>query len=204
MNNKNKESQWSLVMKLNLKIMLDTLVVLLCINIFLCAAVFSFTFWQAEEDAVMILNNQTIDETRSNNVFFYLLEPNAKEPEGFKLWSIINKRTPLKNYEVIRDISFNEKYNSFYDKLSKMKYNIFFVDEKTSITLEVGNKIFQYALIFKLLLIFEAILLISGALKNRKKIRRILRPISDMTKMTQKEQTMAPGKRNTVDSSETK
>jgi len=204
MNNKNKESQWSLVMKLNLKIMLDTLVVLLCINIFLCAAVFSFTFWQAEEDAVMILNNQTIDETRSNNVFFYLLEPKAKEPEGFKLWSIINKRTPLKNYEVIRDISFNEKYNSFYDKLSKMKYNIFFVDEKTSITLEVGNKIFQYALIFKLLLIFEAILLISGALKNRKKIRRILRPISDMTQMTQKAQTMAAGTRNTVDSSETK
>ncbi|MBK5261889.1 MAG: hypothetical protein JJE17_04845 [Peptostreptococcaceae bacterium] len=169
MNNKNKESQWSLVMKLNLKIMLNTLVVLISINIFLCAAVFSFTFWQAEEDAVMILNNQTIDETRSNNGFFYLLEPKANEPEGFKLWSIINKGTPLKNYEVIRDINFNEKYDSFYDKLLEMKYSIFFVDEKTRITLEVGNKIFQYALIFKLLLIFEAILLISGALKNRKK-----------------------------------
>ncbi|HZK88021.1 MAG TPA: ATP-binding protein [Anaerovoracaceae bacterium] len=204
MNNKNKESQWSLVMKLNLKIMLNTLVVLISINIFLCAAVFSFTFWQAEEDAVMILNNQTMDETRSNNNFFYLLEPKANKPEGFKLWSIINQGTPLQNHEVLRDISFNEKYDSFYDKFLEMKYSIFFVDEKISITLEVGNKIFQYALIFKLLLIFEAILLISGALKNRKKIRRILRPISDMTQMTKKAQTMAPGARNTVDHSETK
>ena len=204
MNNKNKEFQWSLVMKLNLKILVNTLVVLILVNVFLCGAVFSFTFWQAEEDAVMILNNQTIDETTSNNDFSYLLEPKTSEPEGFKLWSIINKRTPLKNYEVFRDVSFDGKYDSFYDKLLEMKYSIFFVDEKTSITLEAGNKIFQYALIFKLLLIFEAILLVSGALKNRKKIRRILRPISDMTQMTKKAQTMAAGTRNTVDSSETK
>jgi len=204
MMNKNKEFQWSLLMKLNLKILVNTLVVLILVNLFLCGAVFSFTFWQAEEDAVMILNNQTINETRSNNDFFYLLEPKAKEPDGFKLWPIINNRTPLKNHEVLRDVSFNEKYDSFYDKLSEMKYNVFFVDEKTNVTLEVGNKIFQYALIFKLLLIFEVILLISGALKNRKQIRRILRPISDMTQMMKTAQKMAAAGRNPVDSAEMK
>lgn len=204
MNSKNKEFKWSLVMKLNLKILVNTLVVLILVNIFLCGSVFFFIFWQAEEDAFSILNNQTINETRSNNVEGYRIEPKEEDSDGFKLWAIINDRTPLKNYEVLRNISFNEKFDSFYDKLSEMKYNIFFVDKKISIVLEVGNKIFQYALIFKLLLIFEAILLISGALKSRKQIRRILRPISDMTQMTKRAQKMSGDGRNPVDSSEMK
>jgi len=203
-NNNNKEFQWSLLMKLNLKMIQNTLAILILINIFLCATIFSYTLWQAEEDAVLILNNKTSDMVISNNNFHFLIEIKADKPDGFELLNVINKETPLKNHKVLRGISFDKKYNSFFDKLSEMKYSIFFINEETNITFNVGNKILEYAFIFKLLLFFEIILLISGALNNKKKIRRILRPISDMTQMAKKAQKITAGTRKNIDSSEMK
>lgn len=185
-------------MKLNLRMIIGTLEVLIIINILLIGAVFGLTFWQAEEDASILMENkaeinQTLAADWKNNNFGYALEVGVNENVGVKIWPTLHEKTPLKNYEILREVTFGKNDRSFLGKMEAMQYRMGFINEKVTITGELGSRIFQYPSLFLLILILEILIVLDAAFRGRKKIKRILRPISDLTRRTQRAQNLAPG-----------
>ena len=182
--NANKASL-SLVMKLNLHTIFYTLGVLLTINIVLCLAVFSFTLWNAEDNAATLLEEVS---PKNDTIMEYTFEPSGKNPRGEEMWDIIHQVTPLHDYKVLRRLWFDTKIGH---PISSIKYQMVFVDKKVTATYHLGSVLERYLKPFIALLIFEALILIIGIGKGRRRIRKILRPLTDISEQAQNLSTVA-------------
>lgn len=174
------KASFSLVMKLNLHTIAYTFGVLLTVNILLCLAVASFTLWKAEGNTAELLNelspnNQTIME--------YTFEPSGEDPRGAVLWSVLHKETPLKDYRVHRWLWFDPDSDRY--SLSALIYQMGFEEEKVTVTFSVGKVLSEYLFLLYGLLILEALILLTGIIKERRNIRRILRPLTEMSRQAQ-------------------
>lgn len=168
--NTNKSS-FSLAVKLNLHTVLYTFGVLLTVNILLCLAVSSFTLWKAEENASSLMTELS---PKNETIMDFTFEPSAKDPRGIGLWRGIHELTPLKDYQVVRRVWFDTRNGL---PLSALKYQMTFIDEKTSVTYSYGKVLEEYLDPLYALLIIEALLLLAGIVKGRRRVRRILQPL---------------------------
>ena len=174
----NKPS-FSLVMRLNLHTVFYTLKVLLTVNILLCLAVLSFTLWKAEDRAAAIMKELAPDH---GTITEYTFEPSAKNPPGAKLFEPLHEQTPLADFTVLRRIYPDPEYNNF---LPALKYQMTFLEEKVTVTYNLGEVINEYLYILCGLLVLEGLILISGLIKGRRSIRRILLPLTEISRQAQ-------------------
>lgn len=169
----------SLVMKLNLHTIFYTLGVLITINILLCLAVSAYTLWHAEETTAALIEELS---PKNETVMDLTFEPSAKNPQGEKLWNVFHEATPLADHQVLRRIWFDS--DSGY-KLSALEYRMTFVKEDMSVTYHYGKVLEGYRYLLYALLVSEALILLIGINKGRRSIRRILRPLTEMSKQAQ-------------------
>lgn len=186
----NDKIKLSLVMKLNLRMFLNTLGVLISINIFLIIAMFSITMWQAEEDTALLINDNIQDLNLAadlkDKTFDIYTSPTIETENGFYLLGVFHQYTPLKSFEVQRFLTFDRGEHSDKFNLSYLKYKILFLDKKTTVTYALGDTLVRYSFALYLLLIFEALLLLTSIFKGSRNIRKTLRPLSEMTQRAQK------------------
>lgn len=172
------KASFSLVMKLSLHTIAYTFGVLLTVNILLCLAVSSFTLWKAEENAAALLKEAA---PKNETILEYTFEPATEDPRGTELWGILHQVTPLEEYKVLRRVWFDE---GGY-RLSALSYQMTFIKEKVSVTYPYGAVLEEYLRPLYALLIIEALILLLGIGKIRRNIRRILRPLSEISKQAQ-------------------
>jgi Signal transduction histidine kinase len=177
--NANKAS-FSLVVKLNLHTIFYTFGVLLTVNILLGLAILSFTLWKAEVNTESLLAELAPRE--KTTIMDYTFEPSGKSLHGFELWNVLNEATPLKDHKVMRRIWFDT--DSGYP-LSALKYQMVFEKEKTTVTYRLGSVVNEYLKLVYAVLILEALILIMGIGKGRRRIRRILQPLADISRQAQ-------------------
>ncbi len=173
------KASFSLAVKLNLHTIFYTFGVLLTVNILLCLAVSSFTLWKAEENTSSLMSELS---PKSETIMDYTFEPSVKNPYGIKLWNNINELTPLNDYRVIRKVWFDTK-NGY--PLSALRYQMTFTDEKTTVTYAFGKVLEEYLYPLYALLIIEALILLTGIFKGRRRVRRILQPLTEMSRQAQ-------------------
>lgn len=177
-NTANKASL-SLVMKLNLHTIFYTLGVLITVNILLCLAVSSFTLWKAEDNAAALMEEFS---PKNETIMDYTFEPSVKNPRGIKLWGIIHQVTPLEDYKVVRRVWFDTEIGH---PISALKYQMAFEKEQVTATYRFGTVLEEYLKPLYALLILEALILLLGIGKGRRNIRRILRPLTEISIQTQ-------------------
>ena len=173
------KASFSLVMKLNLHTIFYTFGVLLTVNIVLCLTVLSFTFWNAERQTAALLEVQS---PQNETILDYNFKPYENDLEGMSLWKAVNKATPLASHDVLRWVWFDS--TSGYP-LHALKYRMVILDEDTVVTFPVGEILENYLKLVYAVLIFEALILLAGIGKGRRRIRRILRPLTDITRQAQ-------------------
>lgn len=173
------KASFSLVMRLNLHTIFYTLKVLLTVDILLCLAVLSFTFWKAEDRAGDIMKEIIPDH---GTIAEYTFEPSFANPEGVELLEPLHELTPLADYKVLRRISLDQNYDKF---LSALKYQMTFLEEKVTVTYDLGKVLNEYLYYLCGLLILEELILILGIIKGRRKLRGILYPLTEMSRQAQ-------------------
>ncbi|HWQ79298.1 MAG TPA: HAMP domain-containing sensor histidine kinase [Anaerovoracaceae bacterium] len=180
--NTNRAS-FSLVMKLNLHTIFYTFGVLLTVNILLCLAVLSFTLWKAEDNAASLMEGLSPkDETVIMDYSFQPYKPSAKEPLWIALWDVIHEKTPLADYKVLRRVWLDTE-NGYH--LSELIYQMTFEEQDMTVTYRLGSVLEEYLYPLYGLLILEGLILISGIGKGRRRVRRILRPLTEMSRQAQ-------------------
>lgn len=184
--NSNRTS-FSLVMRLNFHTIIYTFGVLLTVNILLCLAVFSFTLWNAESNAAVLMEELS---PKNGTVLDYSFKPTGKNPRGIELLGVIHNETPLQDYKVLRRIWFDSEIGH---PLSALTYQMVFVKEKETVTYRMGSVLESYVYPFYALLILELLILLTGIGKGRRRIRKILRPLSDITKQAKNLSSSASG-----------
>ena len=167
----------SLVRKLNFHAVFYTFGVLIIVNMLLCLAVFSFTLWKAEGTA-----DTLAQEPHDETIMDYNVVTSPKESRGFELWGVFHQATPLRDHHVLRRIWFDAKSGH---PLPSLKYQMNFLDEKLSVTYRLGAVLQEYLYPFYGLLVLEALILIAGARREKRRIRRTLRPLTEMSRQAQ-------------------
>ncbi len=177
--NKISKANMSLVMKLNLHATLRTLGVFIILNCVLTITILGFTLWDIEKEGILLYQQ----ENPSNKTLMsYQFVQQHYGNQGIRIWSGLNRFTPLSNHQVSRYFGFDiEKKHS----ISSLYYRLDLYDESTSIIYPIGDKFMQYRYPAYGLLLVELLLLVRGARKGRKRIRRILKPLTEMAKQAQ-------------------
>ncbi len=176
-------ASFSLVMRLNLHTIFYTFGVLLTLDILLCLAVFSFTLWKAEDNMASLMEGLSPkDETVIMDYTFEPFDPSEPEPRGIELWDYLHEKTPLADYKVLRSVWLNTE-DGYH--LSSLNYRMTFEEQDMAVTYHIGSALEEYLYPLYGLLILEALILISGIGKGRRKIRRILRPLTEMSRQAQ-------------------
>lgn len=175
---KTNKSSFSLVMKLHLHTVFYTIGVLLIINIALCLSIIVFTIWKAEDNTAILLKDLS---PQNQTILDYSFEPTQNQ-DGILIPNSIHKYTPISEYNVKRWLWFDSKSGH---PLSSMKYCLILVDEGITITCNIGSAFTDYRKPFLILLALEVLLLIWGMRRNRRKIRQILRPLTEMSRQAQ-------------------
>ncbi len=181
------KASFSLAVKLNIHTILYALGVLLTVNILLCIFVFSFTLWKAESSTAAMLEEL---DPKYESILDFTFESAAEYPNGVRLLDAIHKKTPLEDYEVARWLWFESDSGETSAKgsryhISKLKYRMIIEDEKIAVTYHLGNVLKEYLTPFYALLILEVLILLNGIGKGRKRIRRILSPLTEISRQAQ-------------------
>jgi signal transduction histidine kinase len=108
----------------------------------------------------------------------YVLQPPANPGEGVSLPAFFHDLSPLDDYQVTRRLAFGEKGS----RLRDMAYTVSFEGPGFSIRYQVGRDLLAWAWPLVVLLVLEALMLLSEAGKARRSVRRILRPITEMSR----------------------
>jgi signal transduction histidine kinase len=169
----------SLVMKLNLHTIFYTLGVLITVNIMLCLAVSAYTLWNAENTTAALIDELS---PKNETVMGLTFEPSADHAQGKKLWGILHEVTPLAEHQVLRRIWFDS--DSGY-QLSALEYRMTFLKKDLTVTYHYGKVLEGYLHLLYAFLIIEALILLIGIGRGRRSIRRILRPLTEISKQAQ-------------------
>lgn len=175
-------SNFSLAMRLNAHTIFHTLGVLISINIILCLVVFSFTLWKSEESMAALLEGRNLTDKKVMDYEFKAYAVTEGEFRGIALWDVVHEKTPLAEYEVLRKIWIDPEQGF---SLSALIYQMNFEDREMSVTYRLGSVLMGYLYAFYAILILEALTLLSGIGDSRRSIRRILRPLTEMSKQAQ-------------------
>lgn len=174
-------------MQLNLRMLIQAISIIILINVFLSFAVGLTTLWTVEQSAAALM----VDTQRGSG-----FEQNAAR-EGFtritghdqKLerppWSIVGQFTPLKDYEVKRSFQLDQA-GQLSNDLFALNYVLNFYTEDLVLSYPLGNELLKYKSLAFALLVFEGFILLTGILKNSRKIKHILRPLTDVALDAQK------------------
>jgi two-component system sensor histidine kinase ArlS len=176
---KTNKSSFSLVMKLHLHTVFYTIGVLLIVNIALFLSIIFFTVWKAEDNAAIIFKELS---PQNQTVLDYYFEPSIQNQNGILLLNSIHKYTPMSEYNVKRWLWFDSESGH---PISAIKYRLILVDEGITITCHIGSVLTDYRNPFLILLALEGLLIIWVMRRNRRKIRQILRPLTEMSKQAQ-------------------
>ena len=166
-------------MKLNMHTIFYTIGVLLTVNVVLCIAVLSFTLWNAEDHTAALLEELA---PKNKTIIGYTFEPSGKDPQGIELWAVIHQNTPLDDYKVLRRMWFDAEKGH---PISALKYQMTFEKEKVTVTYQYGSVLEEYRDPLIALLILEVLIMVLGIGKGRRSIRRILRPLTEMSRQAQ-------------------
>jgi len=134
----------SLAMKLNLRMFLHTLAVILLINVFLCAAAGLSVILNAEEEAASFMVNP---KEQSDIV----INTAPIQSEGFDLWAPLHQNTPLREYEVMRSFQLNNIAPPYIDDLSSLEYLIVFKEDgkdDLAFRFPLGTELLSYKNLF--------------------------------------------------------
>lgn len=170
------KASFSLVVKLNLHTIIYTFGVLLTINIVLFLSVVSLTLWNAEKRTASLLEELS---PRDTTVMEFTFESGVENVEGIQLWEPLNQLTPLSDYQTARWVWFDSDEGC---RLKNLKYRMIIYETGTTVTYPLGAVLSNYLKLLYALIIFEILILLTGIAKGRRNIRRILRPLTDMTK----------------------
>lgn len=193
-------------MKLNLKMLANTVAVFLLLNLFLIVGLFFFTLQQAENDMASILetrtiNNQRLPEYWQEEAFGFTIESTGDELAGQGIFALYQDYSALKEYNVSRRVLLAENTENFLQKITGSNYRVHISEEELLFTYNLGSKMEGYLSFFYILFIFEVLLLLRSAYKGIRSARNILRPLSDMTARAQ---TLTTKGGNAVSSEEMK
>ena len=166
-------------MKLHLHTVFYTIGVLLIVNIALFLSIIFFTVWKAEDNAAIIFKELS---PQNQTVLDYYFEPSIQNQNGILLLNSIHKYTPMSEYNVKRWLWFDSESGH---PISAIKYRLILVDEGITITCHIGSVLTDYRNPFLILLALEGLLILWVMRRNRRKIRQILRPLTEMSKQAQ-------------------
>lgn len=172
------KAPFSLAVKLNFHAISYTIGVLITINIILCMVVLSFTLWNSEKNIAALVEHRP---PHNDQYLDYTFQDTASD-DGIALWGIFHQYTPLRDYEISRKITMDRTSSH---PLSTLRYEVIFMEEDITVVYHFGNVIERYLTPFWVLLILEALVVLLGIGRNKRSIRKILRPISDMSKQAQ-------------------
>lgn len=164
------------------------LAVLLMLNLTFAVCFLVGAAWHGEKNAAVLM--ETYRDTGSSLVpdrfSDYKISSPAKSKGGIHLPTAVNGKTFLKEYWVTRSLSFESNpFSSHREPLSLLVYAMRFPTENLVITYQIGSFFLQFRLLFRALLIAEGLFFLLEAIKGISRTRKILQPLSDMTKQAQ-------------------
>ena len=178
----------SLVLKLNLRMAGILLRAFFTINIIFSILYFTTILWKAEigaQDLIERYNgNFNMLVTEYSPKDHYQVKATEKAPSGLQLNETLQKRLPLESIETIRSfkgsdlsskITLNQRLEGVEYIITIPKRDIFY---QITYPLAPDIKIFLILLIF--IAGFEFLYLMSALRRNRKGIRKTLKPLSDL------------------------
>lgn len=167
--------------------------------------VISAMFLRAEKDTALFLESYgKAGDSLTKNVIvrefdayhphfsIYFEDIHKGEIKATSLLNKFHKYSPLKEYGADKSMGFS-KDSTLREILPNLRYNMHFTEEQIFITYEMGADLFTKKHFFYIFIIFELVLLLGALSKNKKRIRKILQPLSDMTRQAQNLKAMPRG-----------
>lgn len=200
--------QSSLVLKLNAGMIWRLISSFIAINILIIIFALFLIFWKVEEGASIILNSSLISasngtqvELNIDNYEIYKLD-NLSEMEGFMLPNSVESAFPIKIEDSKRNIDIvkSKKNMKFLEKLDLLKYSIGTSLNGSSyeIIYSLGAELSLFLSLFSIVLLSELLIIIFNLKKGAKRIRRILKPLSDLAETARilNQEVSSPGSKS--------
>lgn len=165
----------SLLLRLSGSSLIHTFSVILAVDILVCLMFAWGLVWQGEKQIQSLLDNGP-GSPESRPGYTYELAPASYK--GLDLPDFLHDRTPLSSQETRRQFTFRNKPV----RLANLSYSCAFPTEGARVTYAVGKDLLGWSGPFIALLVFELLLFVESIGKTRRRIRRILRPINEMSR----------------------
>ena len=186
------KTRTSLVLKLNFLMAGRLISGFLAINILIILMAFFVVMWKSEEGALDIID--TIKEMPGNIDTHiigtrYKIFIDEKPGKGIELPNAIQKRLPVESSNAKRSIRLPEKQKGmkFLDKIYGISYivELSIHDSYYRIIYPLGLDLKLFFPLFIVLIVFELFFILGNLREGYKKIRRTLKPISELAKTAQ-------------------
>ena len=180
--------RFSLVLKLNLRMLGMLLSLFISINLLLSILLFGTTLWKAEAGAQKFINAyenkaEPMAEPAVSAAGYEILLVESRE-KGLRLPGLFQSRLPLNNPEVRRWISLPgaEPEKPFFSRMEAATYHMALVVEGTplQITYTLGPDLRQICFILLILVGSQALYFIGRISTNNQVIRQTLKPLAEM------------------------
>lgn len=175
----------SLALKLSTRMFLRLLSAFLAINVLMIFMGIIVVFWNAEEGIEAVVDIiEDSNEFTSKNFGRYIVSEEIEELSNFKFPKIVEKHLKkTNNWKRNLDYSAISIDTRILDKLESVRYIVVVnVNGKPyQITYFLGNDLKVFLVLLVILFVFEFIILIIEISKGTREIRKILKPIYDLT-----------------------
>ncbi len=189
-NKKKSKIDSSLVLKLNVGMIWRLISAFIAINALIIIFGLLLIFWKVEEGASIIINSSLISanidkqiDLNIENYQIYKLEE-LSSMEGFMLPSSMQDAFPVKIEESKRniDIGKSKKDMKLLEKLDLLKYSIGtnINGNAYEIVYSLGSELSLFLSLFSIVLVCELLIIVLNLKKGARRIRRVLRPLSDL------------------------
>jgi two-component system sensor histidine kinase ArlS len=181
----------SLVLKLNIQMLGQLLVVFLLGNIFISIIFFAATLWRIESGALGLVNvyekwqdTEDIGEEHILVAGSYRIVAGEEGIKGVRVPDLLQRWLPLKKHDARRGIVIPNLPGKecLLDRIEQAEYHISMEFEEVSyhITYALGEELRIYRAVILIILGFQMIYFIISIGENTQVIRRILKPLSEM------------------------
>lgn len=175
-------------MRLNLNLFARLFVVLLLANLLFALCLLGGVLWNAEKNAVALVDSYARSGLAGTHAQIpgYEVTPLPETDIKAPLFKGLDIGSPLREYTVHRSFSCEQTAASLNrEYLASLYYTMSLPDEDLAITFALGSFFLQFTPLFRVVLLAEGILLLLAAIRGAQSNRRILRPLSDMTRKAQ-------------------
>lgn len=182
----------SLVLKLNLKMAGLLIAAFFLMNLLISLLYFSTALWRAESGAADFLNHyrEELSSPETEEIFIgtYRLRILETEPEAVFFLRGIDQLLPLPLEDSRRSFRIDEPAGAASSRWEHIRYDMTLPAEEGFYQVSYGmRQDFQlYFFILAALILFELLYLLISMGKNRKSVRRVLKPLSELAETTNK------------------